>query len=359
MAARTIWTEEEKQDIINLYKKGYSQQAIAKKYKKDSTVIKKVLIAANLPIRSAKESKELSLRLPPLTDTQEISRQLLQSIVDQYVCEKKSVYQIRKETGISEYYIEKALKEAQVKKRTYVDAKQIGRKYTLDDDFFKTQNHDMAYVLGLLASDGNVSKEENGVFIELERTDEYLLEQIRELTNNSRPLSHYTHKHQNGSDTEAVSFKAWSAEWKKDLAIYNIVPAKTFILKPPTYLNKKYFISYLKGYFDGDGTIHVHPKTNKGDVKFCGASYEVIRWIKDVLVNQYGIISGTIQESTLKSGHKFYELTISNRAGITKLYDLWYKTKETSSICLMRKKEKFEKYLYSNLPRDFDSMVME
>lgn len=350
MAEKTVWTDEERQDIINLYNLGYSFPDIGRKYKKDRAVIKKVIIEANIPIRTANETKKLKKNLIPLFSSEKITDEDKEKILRRYVVDQKSVYQIQKELGFSQFVIEKILKEFNVQKRTYVEAKQLSRKYTIDDNFFKVQSHNMAYVLGLLASDGNIAKNENGIFIELERTDEYLLKEINELTSNSRPIKYYTHKHPDGTETNAAKFQAWSAEWKKDLSVYNIVPAKTNTLKPPYFLNKKYYISYLKGYFDGDGSFYFNPSKYKWNISFCGASYEVISWIRDIFVNLYGIAVGKVEKQVLKSGNNFFRIIISGKENIKRIYQMWYQ-EETSSICLLRKKKKFDdfmEYFYSD-----------
>lgn len=41
----------------------------------------------------------------------------------------------------------------------------------------------------------------------------------------------------------------------EDLLKYGIVPNKTFILNCLPNLNKKYIHSYVRGYFDGDGSV--------------------------------------------------------------------------------------------------------
>ena len=292
MAEKIKWTEEEKYDIKKLYLDGQSQTDIGKKYKVDSTIIRKILVEANIPIRNSKEQKNLSKNR---NKKLEINPEIEQLIINEYVLNKKSIYYIEKNTGVSQFIIERILKNNGVKKRTYTEAKQISRKYTINDDFFKEQSHDMAYILGLIASDGNISKKENSISIELEKTDAYLLDRINQITNNNRPLKYYSHKHKDGiSTTEVAKFQTWSAEWKKDLKIYNLIPNKTFLLQPPEFLKDEYYISYIKGYFDGDGSIYVSPNMNRCSIIFVGASKPLLDWIKSIFVNKYGIISSIV-----------------------------------------------------------------
>jgi hypothetical protein len=197
----------------------------------------------------------------------------------------------------------------------------------------------MAYILGFIAADGNIATKENGIFIELHKKDRYLLDSFNKETNNSRPIKEYIHNHPDGTQTPAVKFQAWSAEWKTDLAIYGIVPKKTLILTPPTFLNKDFYIDYIKGYFDGDGSIYLHE--NKYYVDFVGASKPVIDWIHKILNNQYGVITTPISSYIPKtSEYPIYRFSICRQEDVKKLRQKFYE-EETSDFCLIRKKEKF------------------
>lgn len=45
-----------------------------------------------------------------------------------------------------------------------------------------------------------------------------------------------------------------SKKMSNDLIDKGIVPNKSLVLKPPK-INKKYYLPFILGYFDGDGTI--------------------------------------------------------------------------------------------------------
>ena len=64
----------------------------------------------------------------------------------------------------------------------------------------------MAYILGLIASDGNIAKKENKITIQLSAEDKNILEKIKEITKSSRSLDNYITK--NNRDTIKFSAKA-------------------------------------------------------------------------------------------------------------------------------------------------------
>lgn len=95
-----------------------------------------------------------------------IEQEIQDKIVEEYT-QGATQAALSRKYGISCYLIKKVLSKHNV--RLHPAGNQTQRKYEVDDSFFDTQTHDMAYVLGLLASDGNVSKKENGDRICLER----------------------------------------------------------------------------------------------------------------------------------------------------------------------------------------------
>lgn len=274
---------------------------------------------------------------------EEIERKAIYNYVELH----KGLTSAGKEFGISQFMMEKILKKYGVKKRTYTEAKQIGRKYKCNDDFFKEQNANMAYILGLIASDGSISKKENLIAIQLQEEDKKILEQIRNITQVERPLEEYIRKE---TGHKIYSFRNWSSEWKKDLLHFGIVPQKTFTLQPPNFLKKEYIIDYIRGYFDGDGSIYFLKNQNRVFFEISGASKATIDWIRKSLVNQYHLFINKECLETLSNGTVMYKIKIGSKEELLKLYNLLYTDKE---LFLQRKKEKFENLL--NIPRDSNS----
>lgn len=279
--------------------------------------------------------------------TKNFSEEIEKKAIYNYVKLHKGLQSAGREFGISQFMMEKILKKYGVKKRTYTEAKQIGRKYSCNDDFFKDQNSNMAYILGLIASDGSISKKENLIAIQLQEEDRDILEQIRNITQVERPLEEYIRKETNH---KICSFRNWSSEWKKDLSHFGITPQKTFTLQPPLFLKKEYIIDYIRGYFDGDGSIYSVESQNRVFFEISGASKSTIDWIRDVLVNQYYILVNKEIKETLSNGTIMYKIKIGDKKELLKLYSVLYKNKE---LFLQRKKEKFENLL--NIPRDSNS----
>lgn len=321
------FSEQQTKDIIHKYTiEKMSHARIAKIYNVSANVIRNLLINNNIPSRDR---------------TTEIPNDIVEQILDRYVNQHYGLQSAGAPWGYSQKVVDTLLKKAGIQKRNYTESKQIKRLYELDDNFFKVQNANMAYILGFIAADGNVALKENSISIQLQKSDEQIVQDIKNITKSTRPLDYYL----TNAGHETVKFQVWSAEWKKDLAVYNIIPHKTFILKPPIFLNSKYYIDYIRGYFDGDGSISYR----SDNVKRCsweiiGMSREVIEWIKNVLLEQYGIIcTNGITMRYTNNNEKVYKVGYYSKEKIQKLYNALYY--EENCLCLKRKKEKFETIL--------------
>ena len=279
----------------------------------------------------------------------DISEEIKLKVIFNYLEKKMSLINSGKEFGLTQRNVEAILKEYNVKKRTYTEAKQLSRKYPCNDDYFKVQSHNMAYILGLLAADGSVSLKENLISIQLKKEDKQLLEQIRLEVQSQRPISDY-----DGKKDTISTLRVWSKTWKDDLAHYGIIPKKTFTLQPPLLLSKQYIIDYIRGYFDGDGSIYQIKSENRVFVEIAGVCRQEINWIRDHLINTYYIIPNKETTEQKENGTIIYKIKIGDKNEINKLYHLFY---DNNSLFLERKKEKFE--LLLNIPRDSNSLDEE
>lgn len=271
-----------------------------------------------------------------------------------YIVNKQGLQTAGREFGISQPMMEQILKKYSIPKRTYSEAKQGGRKYPCDDNFFKRQSHEMAYVLGFIAANGCVSSKENRISIEVQESDRQILERIKEVTKVTRPITIQLRK--NGKRTAML--RNWSSEWKSDLAHYGVTNKKTLTLKPPTMLAPEYRIDYIRGYFDGDGSIcSCNNKSQKGyghtanRFEIAGTSKQAMEWIYLELIRHYHIMMNALTSEKLDGGVTMYKVRACGGKELRAIYNLFYSSEGT--MCLLRKKEKFETIL--NTPRDSNS----
>ena len=96
----------------------------------------------------------------------------------------KSLRQLGFEYGLNPVTVKKRLVEQGVKIRSRTEqnkySPQNQRLYTFNDDYFDNIGHNQAYLLGFIAADGIVGKNNNSVKIALASVDKGFLEEIKE-----------------------------------------------------------------------------------------------------------------------------------------------------------------------------------
>lgn len=179
----------------------------------------------------------------------QISKEQQEKIIYNYTILNMGLRKSGKEFNFSDKIVKKILLENNISIKT-VGGK---RKYLINDNYFDIENSNMAYIMGFWAADGNVSSTENRLDLELASIDKEILEKINIEIGNTRPIK--TYQCANGYEKNKVLF--WSENIKKRFIEYGIVPNKTYSknFSLPFKLNKKYWIDYIRGFFDGDGCV--------------------------------------------------------------------------------------------------------
>lgn len=215
-------------------------------------------------------------------------------------------------------------------------------KYPVNEQFFETMNDKLAYVLGFLAADGCVSSSSNLIDIKLSKVDEDFLKMLREYIG-GRPITYYTT--QTGFDVACYSF--CSQRVKQTLAQYNIVPRKTFTYRFPTNIPYEYQIDFIRGYFDGDGSVSTAgPSAIRWQL--CSATPDVLEKICDYFFKRYQIEKTSIMVSNKNRKNNFYYIQYSSCPTRQIYHALYYKD---DILYLPRKKQKYEEIYNRNLKK--------
>lgn len=204
------------------------------------------------------------------------------------------------------------------------------RKYKINDSYFDViDEENKAYLLGFLAADGAVQKRGN-IKITLSRVDKEFLEQIKKVLNTDYPIHDYLTK--DGYETSELSFR--SSQIMNELSKYGIVNKKTYSFSFPYNIPKKYYIDFIRGYWDGDGTVC----KSGGYVRTSLCSHQKV-FLEEVIeiLEKLGIPKVTIHKD--KRSEVYYIQYASQSS--EKLYNLFYKNKNSFDICLTRKYKKF------------------
>ncbi len=261
-----------------------------------------------------------------------LSRDLIDFICLKYN-EGKSFKRIAREVDLSDTFIKSILIRENVPLRN-----EIYRKYKLKEDFFsEILSEEQAYWLGFIYADGYIPKRKSGFEINLSIKDIDTLEKLNKAIKSDKPLVSY----RGGiSNTEFVRFSVSSLKLKHDLGRIGCTNKKTFTLLFPE-LPPDLIHHFIRGYFDGDGSIGFSYNTRECNKKtyrsywfHISGTFAFCESLKSIINKNCNLDSGIIYKNS-----SIYRLHYSSLKDIKKIKDYLYKN---CFEYMERKKNKFE-----------------
>ena len=114
----------------------------------------------------------------------QLSQEVIDKIIYDYTINKYGLIKTGKNNGVGERIVRRVLLENKIHIRSRSEAAIVSniqrRQFNVDDNYFSTENSNMAYLLGFLASDGTVDKKNNRIKIGLSSIDKGFLVKIKE-----------------------------------------------------------------------------------------------------------------------------------------------------------------------------------
>jgi hypothetical protein len=190
------------------------------------------------------------------------------------------------------------------------------RKYSVNDDFFKNENNNMAYILGFWAADGFLDIR-RGFSITQHKSDEYLLSKILKTMDSNHNLL----KHGNNR-----AFLIKSKEIFNDLTrIFNYDGKnKTYNINFPKFNNNELYSDFIRGFFDGDGCV-TYQKNEK-----C--------YVSSIICVNYSFLQNLLE--------KLKELIVDFGGKIHKYSNYYYLTMGVNDT------RRFRNFIYNNINID-------
>ena len=196
-----------------------------------------------------------------------------------------------------------------------------------------------AYILGLWLADGNVSKKKFS--ISLIKSDIDILIKIKNYIGPDFKIKIV----KNNAVLEIVS-----KEIVNNFISNGIIPNKTNTSHPVPIIPEPLMRHFLRGYFDGDGTIYYDRKFLR--ISICSINPEILYWFQSYLlsIDINSSINKEIRQGktlsvpggTCSNLKDMYRIFIRRKEDIHKLYNLFYKD---STIYLDRKYTKFHNHV--------------
>lgn len=154
------------------------------------------------------------------------------------------------------------------------------RKYKFNVDFFKTWSSNMSYILGFACADGCINK--GNLCIALQKNDVCVLEHIRDSIGSDLPIKYYTsYDKESNKYRQKCRIYMCSVDMVQDLNKLNICSRKTGKEKLPEDIPAIYLGDYLRGLFDGDGSVNITSKSQPIKSEIASASKEFLESIQN------------------------------------------------------------------------------
>lgn len=258
----------------------------------------------------------------------EFSKEQTEQIIFRYL-NGESKKRIGESLGVSKSVIARILLENNIQNTDHT------HKYKADyRKFQKIDSPEKAYWLGFIAADGcNYQRETNAtIVINIARKDREHLEKFKAFMNSNVNIVDFvqTAGFSNNSEMSKISFN--SMLMSQDLIKVGVPPKKSLILKPP-HIEEQFFLPYILGYFDGDGSIFEIQSTGLWGINIEGTQ-ELLTWINGILN-----ISAKLEKRKDDDKNNYY----IRCGGIDKPYQILKLLYESSTIHLDRKYDKFKK----------------
>jgi hypothetical protein len=231
---------------------------------------------------------------------------------------KNTVKDLCKKYHISIPTIHNILKENNIAIRSYATyiLKNVNCLKNIDDEY-------KAYFLGLMYSDGCLHKNIARITL-VGKEDSSVLEKLNNYFYINKPNLQFNKKQ------NSYSFSIIHKNIAECLIQHGCFRKKSLILKFPPNNSSPYelFHHFLRGYFDGDGSISINKKSKNARFRLCG-TLEFLTGVKEYIEKKLKL------PCYIMASKMIYELCISDRTGIQDIQKYIYKD---STISLDRKR---------------------
>ena len=207
----------------------------------------------------------------------EFSQEQIEQIIELYN-DNSTLKSIGEFFNVSRTVISRILKENNVTMR------KITHLHKANYSIFETiDSPEKAYWLGFIAADGcNYRRKQNAtIVINIHQKDKTHLEKFQNFCNSDAKIIDYIATEGFSHNTPMCKIAIYSVQMSDDLISKGVPPRKSLILEPPK-IEEQYFLPYICGYFDGDGSIAKSNQNNNFLISIQGTK-ELLNWINLIL----------------------------------------------------------------------------
>lgn len=214
-------------------------------------------------------------------------------------------------------------------------------KYEVNQNYFSViDNEFKAYWLGFLYADGCVrlnnsnGKKTNSLSLGLASID---IEHIQKFRDSIQATNKIEHKEHLGGKYHSDRITITNAKICEDLNELGCTPRKSLTLTFPSceQMPNNMVRHFIRGYFDGDGCIHINLNKRTVSLSFIGTK-DFLNTMQDILCNELNITKTKMQD---RKDNKALSIMWGDIYSIEKIYKYLYKD---CNIYLDRKLKKFD-----------------
>lgn len=228
----------------------------------------------------------------------------------------------------------------------YFDPRGGSNRYSIKTDFFQKWSNEMAYVLGFLYADGcivDAAKSSRTQYIKFASKDKEIIEKIKSVLKAKHPIhsqpphtsvDKYGRLYRSG---EVFYLRIGSRRMFADLKKIGLIPNKSKVIQFPDNIPSQYLGEFIRGYFDGDGSIIFNRNGRWIRVVFTSGSGGFLEQLSEKIAE-----SLKIRRRPIYISHYSYQLCYFTQEGL-KLLNFIYREAEKDNLYLDRKYDFYKK----------------
>jgi hypothetical protein len=213
--------------------------------------------------------------------------------------------------------------------------------YKIDEKYFENiDNEEKSYFLGIIFADGYLNEKRNYMSLSLQENDFDILEKLKISINTDKPLQLIKRKEKNVKNQYRLLITR--KKIVDDLKKLGVNQNKSLTSNPNklNIKNKSLLKHFLRGYYDGDGSITFYKTRNtfNSTISIC-CTYEFFNFFSDFIYDNLNI--KCILSKRFKNDKNIFDLRICGNRQVKKFLNFLYKD---STIFLKRKWEKYHEF---------------
>jgi hypothetical protein len=304
-----------------------------------------------------------------------VSKKLDNAVLEMlYIQQSKSISDIAKILSCSRQFINKKMKEYNIEGRSKTDARKLAldsgkiffdrkmsngeteriyiSKHKVNENFFSSWSDKMAYVLGVIYTDGNICHtqaphaKKSYLRLSVAQKEPELLEKVLLLMDSNHTIKKRIVK-EGFKSNEIHYFDIQNEILCSGLIKLGVTPKKSLTVKFPN-IPEPFIRHFIRGCWDGDGSISKASDSNSYRASFVSGSYDFIFYLVNYLKDK----GFDVKPSKTEMKNTIYYFKIDGNEQCSRLFHYLYDD-VSPEMYLERKYKKFleSAELYSNSQR--------